>query len=85
MRKELPNEVDITACGRGFRLSDEFVESVNEYLADTYGYCNDGWAIKIIVSNIGWDTSEEDAYEETSFMNDKYARKEYEYKLIKGE
>lgn len=62
--KDLPSEVILTADGNGYRLPDEFVESVNEYLADTYGFCNGGWAVEIKVSDIDWDTSEEEAYEQ---------------------
>lgn len=51
----LPNEVVLTKEGNGYRLPDEFVDSVNEFLADKYGYCNDGWAVEIKVNNIGWD------------------------------
>lgn len=58
MSKDLPNEIILTEDGNGYRLPDEFVESVNEYLADTYGFCNGGWAIEIKVSNIDWDTEE---------------------------
>lgn len=62
--KDLPDEVILTADDSGYRLTDEFVESVNEFLADKYGYCNGGWAVEIKVSNIDWDTDEEEAYEQ---------------------
>ena len=58
MSKDLPNEVILTADGSGYRLPDEFVESVNEYLADRYGLCNGGWAVEIKISNIDWETEE---------------------------
>lgn len=63
-KKDLPDEVILTADDSGYSLTDEFCESVNEYLADKYGYCNGGWAVEIKVSNIDWDTSEEEAYEQ---------------------
>ena len=56
MRSQLPKEIILTKEGNGYRLPDEFVESVNDYLADTYGFCNGGWAVEIKVSNIDWDT-----------------------------
>lgn len=58
--KDLPDEVILTADDSDYRLTDEFCESVNEYLADKYGFCNGGWAVEIKVSNIDWDTSDEE-------------------------
>ena len=55
----LPNEVILTADGNGYRLPDEFVESVNEFLADTYCFCNGGWNVEIKVSDIDWETDNE--------------------------
>lgn len=62
--KDLPDEVILTADDSGYSLTDEFCESVNEFLADKYGFCNGGWSVEIKVSNIDWDTSEEEAYEQ---------------------
>ena len=61
--KDLPDEVILTADDSGYRLPDKFVESVNEFLADKYGFCNGGWAVEIKVSNIDWDTDEGEQYE----------------------
>ena len=55
----LPNEVILTADGNGYRLPDEFVESVNSLLADTYCFCNGGWNVEIKVSDIDWETDNE--------------------------
>ena len=55
---ELPDEVILTEEGNGFRLSDEFVNSVNEYLSDEYGHCNGGWNVEIKISNIDWEKGE---------------------------
>lgn len=51
----LPSEVILTKEGNGYRLPDEFVESVNEFLVNEYGCPTDGWAVEIKVSHIGWD------------------------------
>lgn len=51
----LPSEVILTKEGNGYRLPDEFIDGVNEFLADKYGCPTDGWAIEIKVSHIGWD------------------------------
>lgn len=59
---KLPNEITLTKVNSGFTMSDEladiFCEEVNDYLADKYGYCNEGWCYEIKLSNIIWDTKE---------------------------
>ena len=59
--KELPNELKLN----GFeflseRQQSEIVDDINNFLANTYGFCNNGfqWKISIKLKNIDWDTSE---------------------------
>lgn len=56
---KLPNEIIITAKDSGFTMSDElselFCDEINEYLADKYGYLNQGWCYEIKVSDIMWE------------------------------
>lgn len=59
LKKGLPEEVTLTAVDSGFEMSDElaerFCEEVNEFLADKYGFLNEGWAYEIKLSGIMWE------------------------------
>ena len=55
----LPSKVEIGI--EELNLSDEVVEAINNYLADKYGYCNNGFSYggSIIINDIDWDTKED--------------------------
>lgn len=55
MKSKLPKELILTEQDNGYLLPDEFIESVNDYLADRYGYCNKGFLIEIKLTDIEWD------------------------------
>lgn len=59
MVEKIPNKITITAVDSGFEMSEElaerFVDEVNEYLADKYGYLNQGWSYEIKISDILWE------------------------------
>lgn len=59
----LPTDMIITNEDK-FRPSDEFVNEINEFLCDEYGLCPESYSYEVRVSNISWDTSEQDAYEQ---------------------
>lgn len=54
--KKLPNSIEIGIDELG--INDDIVEAINDYLANTYGFCNKGftWGCSIIIDNIDWDT-----------------------------
>lgn len=56
---KLPNNIILTAKDSGFEMSDElaerFCDEINEYLANKYGYLNEGWCYEIKLSGIMWE------------------------------
>lgn len=60
---KLPNEIILTDRECGFEMSDElaerFCDEVNEYLANAYGYTNEGWCYQISLTDIMWEKEDE--------------------------
>lgn len=54
---DLPTDIELDKDDN-FRLPDDMIEYINEYLTDTYGYYNGGWAWKLSVHNVDWETEE---------------------------
>lgn len=56
--KQLPKTIEIGI--EELNIDDEIVEAINNYLANTYGFCNKGftYGCSIIINNIDWDTEE---------------------------
>lgn len=54
----LPKKIEIGIDELG--INDDIVEAINNYLANTYGFCNKGftWGCSIIIDDIDWDTEE---------------------------
>lgn len=61
---KLPTELNLTGADSSFRCPDEVIEIINDYLADEYGLCVESYNYEIKLSDIVWDTSEEEAYEQ---------------------
>lgn len=56
----LPTSLTLTDNDLPQQVLDEIVETINDYLAGEYGYCNEGYGyeIKIDINNIIWDTED---------------------------
>lgn len=65
--RDLPKEIILTA-DKEFVMSEDLAtllnEEINDYLSDKYGYCVEAYGYEIKVSEIFWDTSEDEAYEQ---------------------
>ena len=59
MKNNLPKKIILTAKDSGFEMSDElselFCEEVNNYLAEKYGFLNEGFSYQIDLNDIMWE------------------------------
>lgn len=62
MSRQLPTEINLTNKDE-FRVPEEMWEAINDFLADEYGLCVNSYGLEIKVSDIDWDTSEQEEYE----------------------
>lgn len=57
--KMLPETIQLTWQDSKYEIPDSLIESINEYLANEYGFTNKGFDIQIILRNVDWDKGEE--------------------------
>lgn len=62
MSKELPTELNL--ADTDFRTPDGVINDINEYLSDKYGAYPESYGYEIKLTDISWDTSEQEAYEQ---------------------
>ena len=56
----LPDNTTLTEENLTEETRDMIINDINEYLAETYGYCNNGYGyeINIEVNHIDWDVED---------------------------
>ncbi len=60
-KSKLPSKVKVRLCDLMDNwFDDELNEAINNFLADKYGFCNNGYCLDdtITITNIDWDMEE---------------------------
>ena len=54
---DLPDEIDLAEAD-DFFVPDQMYHEINEYLADKYGFCVNGYGLELKVVSLDWDTED---------------------------